>query len=360
MPVAGDYGFIFNFGKDYRTNYDILAHELAHGAFNLRHPFSPKSTYQLPRGSTDNLMDYGKPAQGTGLWKYQWDLIHNPEFVLLAHAEEEEEGALKGKNDYDKVINVIEMLRCGYNSDRKVQFQKDVFSWFNESATVRDFDGLYDNITYGYIYVQLNDDDELIKYPSDLELEEPDNILNSLLNLTRGEVLKLDFGGLFILVDKGNAEYLLNYLTPSKQEYELQQRQFVTSIKDLYDSKQYTRQRVLKILRTSSQCLYESLTKDQRISLLGFINDGSNIPEVAEKIVIDIIRTTPEEQIRLFLEDFSKTGLLAEYNEIMNDFGGDDNYTQFIFELLKLYLKEFSDDLDCFFSNNSMGPALCR
>jgi hypothetical protein len=39
---------------------------------------------------------------------------------------------------------------------------------------------------------------------------------------------------------------------------------------------------------------------------------------------------------------------VAEYNEIMNDFGGDDNYTQFIFELLKLYLKEFSDDLDCF------------
>jgi hypothetical protein len=95
MPVAGDHGFIFNFGEDYRTNYEILAHELAHGAFNLRHPFSPKSTYQLPRGSTDNLMDYGVPEQGTGLWKYQWDLIHNPENVLLAHAESEEEGAFE-------------------------------------------------------------------------------------------------------------------------------------------------------------------------------------------------------------------------------------------------------------------------
>jgi hypothetical protein len=61
MPVAGKRGFIFNFGEDYRKNHEILAHELAHGAFNLRHPFSPESTYQLPQGSTDNLMDYGVP-----------------------------------------------------------------------------------------------------------------------------------------------------------------------------------------------------------------------------------------------------------------------------------------------------------
>ncbi|WP_291857527.1 hypothetical protein [Marinilabilia sp.] len=35
MPVAGDYGFIFNFGEDYRKNYEILAHELAHVRVHL-------------------------------------------------------------------------------------------------------------------------------------------------------------------------------------------------------------------------------------------------------------------------------------------------------------------------------------
>ena len=37
-------------------------------------------------------MDYGEP-QGTKLWKYQWDLIHNPESILFAWTQGEEEGA---------------------------------------------------------------------------------------------------------------------------------------------------------------------------------------------------------------------------------------------------------------------------
>ncbi|WP_291857525.1 hypothetical protein [Marinilabilia sp.] len=39
-------------------------------------------------------MDYGVPEQGTELWKYQWDLIHDPEFVVLAWGQDESEGAL--------------------------------------------------------------------------------------------------------------------------------------------------------------------------------------------------------------------------------------------------------------------------
>jgi hypothetical protein len=38
-------------------------------------------------------MDYGVPEQGTELWKHQWDLIHNPENVLFAWTQGEEEGA---------------------------------------------------------------------------------------------------------------------------------------------------------------------------------------------------------------------------------------------------------------------------
>ena len=241
------------------------------------------------------------------------------------------------------------MLRCGYISDRKVKFQKDVISWFKESATVSDFDGLYDDNTYKYIYVQLSEDDELIEYPLELKVEEPGNILTPFLNWTRGEALKLDFGGLFILVDKDNAENLLSYLTPSSQEYAIQQRQFVSSIKDLFDKGQYTRQRVLDILRTSPQCLYESLTKEQRVVLLSLINTNSNIPESVENIVIDIIRTTPEDQIEYFFNNLYSTGLLAYFDRVMNNIGSsNDNYTRFIYELLKLYLARFSDNLDCF------------
>src|SRR5690554_4828447 len=87
MPLAGNFGFIFNFSA---SDFDLLAHELAHGAFNLRHTFSDKAQHYFPVQQTANLMDY---AGGTDLWKYQWDLIHNPEKILFSWAQSEEEGA---------------------------------------------------------------------------------------------------------------------------------------------------------------------------------------------------------------------------------------------------------------------------
>jgi len=86
MPLTGQYGFIFNFG----LNFNTLGHELAHGAFNLRHTFSDKAKYYLQQGSTKNLLDYSNSEE---TWKYQWDLIHNPETILLAFMQNEEEGA---------------------------------------------------------------------------------------------------------------------------------------------------------------------------------------------------------------------------------------------------------------------------
>ncbi|SKB91505.1 hypothetical protein SAMN03080601_01488 [Alkalitalea saponilacus] len=87
MPLAANYGFIFNFET---RDLDLLAHELAHGAFNLRHTFSDKAQHYLPQNQTRNLMDY---AGGVELWKYQWDLIHNPEKILFSWSQDESEGA---------------------------------------------------------------------------------------------------------------------------------------------------------------------------------------------------------------------------------------------------------------------------
>ncbi|MFT3737206.1 MAG: hypothetical protein QM786_00430 [Breznakibacter sp.] len=94
MPLTGNYGFIFNLG----SNVELLAHELAHGAFNLRHTFSSKSFWRekgaapvFPEKSTQNLLDY---AGGTELWKFQWDLIHDPETVWFNFLQREDEGEM--------------------------------------------------------------------------------------------------------------------------------------------------------------------------------------------------------------------------------------------------------------------------
>lgn len=53
MPLTRRYGFIAVSQLNART----LAHELGHGAFSLRHTFSPKNVEYLPLGTTSNLMD---------------------------------------------------------------------------------------------------------------------------------------------------------------------------------------------------------------------------------------------------------------------------------------------------------------
>lgn len=107
MPLAGNYGFIFNFG----TDLELLAHELAHGAFNLRHTFSDKAQYYFPQNQTANLLDY---AGGTELWKYQWDLIHNPEKILFSWAQDEEEGAMIATSDKDSINVSITKLNAEF------------------------------------------------------------------------------------------------------------------------------------------------------------------------------------------------------------------------------------------------------
>jgi hypothetical protein len=91
MPINGQCGFVFLNNVSAEGVARVAAHELGHGAFRLYHTFSSDNRYILPEGTTDNLMDYNG---GTALYKYQWDYIHDPQTLLFAWAEEEEEGAM--------------------------------------------------------------------------------------------------------------------------------------------------------------------------------------------------------------------------------------------------------------------------
>ncbi len=78
MPRNRPAGFVFTepHHGDAKEFLKTIAHELGHGAFNLKHTFGE---HPLPVGFTDNLMDY---SDGTALCKYQWDNIHQPPGVL--------------------------------------------------------------------------------------------------------------------------------------------------------------------------------------------------------------------------------------------------------------------------------------
>jgi hypothetical protein len=87
MPLQYQQGFIYDFGN---TQTNTIAHELAHGAFNLYHTFSNDgNNFVAAQGTTANLMDYNHGAE---LWKHQWQLIDDPKNLWFKAWQSEEEG----------------------------------------------------------------------------------------------------------------------------------------------------------------------------------------------------------------------------------------------------------------------------
>ncbi|GEM_PF-1095520 len=93
MPLQRQVGFIYD-----NPNLNIIAHELGHGAFNLRHTFS-SDNFIASEMSTQNLMDY---KGGIELWKHQWKLIQSPDKLLFSWAQDEQEGEMISTNDTTK------------------------------------------------------------------------------------------------------------------------------------------------------------------------------------------------------------------------------------------------------------------
>ncbi|MGO4773740.1 fibronectin type III domain-containing protein [Flavobacterium sp. W22_SRS_FK3] len=84
MPLGKQYAFVFNNG-----NLKTAAHELGHGIFGLKHPFSDESE----AGKTDLLMDYG---DGTLLSHNDWDIIHSGGWKFYGFQKSSSGGLLGG------------------------------------------------------------------------------------------------------------------------------------------------------------------------------------------------------------------------------------------------------------------------
>jgi hypothetical protein len=98
MPFKQQFGYIFT--EQATMLSQTIAHELGHGAFRLRHPFDE---FGLAKGTTDNLMDYGKD---TKLYKYQWDNVHNPE-AMVGWLQGDDESAYYTLQEVEKLLEEI-------------------------------------------------------------------------------------------------------------------------------------------------------------------------------------------------------------------------------------------------------------
>ncbi|MDD2278178.1 MAG: hypothetical protein PHD06_02910 [Bacteroidales bacterium] len=196
MPLRSSYGFL----TPQATTRDA-AHELGHGKFNLRHTFSPHNPIILDEGSTLNLMDY---STGNELFKYQWDLIHNPEggwFVF----EDEGEGAMVLVDTIEIIKTFIESVRdANMNKQDNIKFQ---YNGYYDSEEVLLGNGntyhirLFKSTSANTIPSEYVNKSEYIEVPFIV----PDSVAFE-FSTTIGEP------DLFVMVDGGNAEKLEKYM----------------------------------------------------------------------------------------------------------------------------------------------------
>lgn len=110
MPFKRQFGYIFTDKLNGTPLTKVIAHELSHGAFRLRHNFSE---FAITQGSTDNLMDY---SSGTKLKKYQWDNVHDPE-SMISWLKDDEESEYSLKDLVTLNLNNVEDKEAFFNNN---------------------------------------------------------------------------------------------------------------------------------------------------------------------------------------------------------------------------------------------------
>ena len=187
MPLKRQYGFVFNPNNAARA----IAHELGHGVFGLEHPFTE---YEIPQGSTDLLMDYGR---GTAFAHMDWQTIHAPGLQLyLFQGDEEGESSFDPTDPLARIIAALAdsgdlgLIKCKKCDDGR---------------EVQALDGYYRFTVFGQNYACLvatilNNDIEKLLAQNNLPTSAPSGIA-PYYNLIREE-----------LAGKDNALYLFDRL----------------------------------------------------------------------------------------------------------------------------------------------------
>ncbi len=134
-------------------------------------------------------MDY---TTGTDTWKYQWDLIHDPDNLLLAFLQDEEDGAmyksLEADYDYSNIGGHNEILQYLINNKRDEMISKleisEYFDYKDETTAAGIIeDVLGSAVVLDLIEAQIFLEEFYTCYFYEEVAEYNDEILNEVLNL---------------------------------------------------------------------------------------------------------------------------------------------------------------------------------
>ncbi len=322
MPVNSQYGFIFT--KASHTEEQIsraIAHELGHGAFHLWHTFSTENKYVASQGATTNLMDYSNNATSTDLYKYQWDYIHNPEFVVFRG--DDEEGEIK-IDKTELITEIIEKLRCCIATKRTMVVMNSPYTYVNAKHSLTN------------CYAECYFGDTHKRYQT-YEIKLP--YTKTTYNNTK---VKYDFGEFYFLVNEIDDLNFEKYLNNNNFDA---QREIISNL-----IQQGKTSEAIDALYNNSYCVYESLNINERNALITALSEKFIVGENYEDMIINLLRVSlaNEYDARKALEYLfkNKSELYETLSHAIDNFNGQANYSEFIKVMVDLYVKAYGADLE--------------
>lgn len=131
MPLKRQFGFVFTRGmqNNLEKQARVMAHELGHGIFGLKHTWDE---YKSPQGATDFLMDYG---EGTVLNHMDWKKIHAPG-IQIYWFQGDEEGENRINDGIDLLGNIITKVEYDVSKVRVVGIINDAYPFLRAGYKV--------------------------------------------------------------------------------------------------------------------------------------------------------------------------------------------------------------------------------
>jgi|GEM_PF-2704451 len=339
MPRSKQSGFIFS--DQHNSESAIartMAHELGHGAFNLHHTFMEEN-FSLPKNSTDNLMDY---AEGTKLYKYQWDMIRYPAVVMGVFEGDEE----AKYSDGEYFAKLLQQIRCAYALGQD-QIQLPVK--YRGSSGFALFD-------YGLPTPQAEINGLKLRsatWTAESNKEVITGIQRPTIDKSRG-LIKL--GNFSIVVSAAiynintgpsPVDHFIQYLFPKPEDVVSNfNKVWDNGLRNKVENNQSLSEEDIDRLKTIASCETRYLNTDSRYKIVKGILSYSTW-EYYEDLILDIIQSTPpgSQSKDLFDRINRDASLLDKLIVGMDNYGGEErNFDRLATEFLALFYRGYTNE----------------
>ena len=289
--------------------------------FRLYHTFSDKNDYIVPKGTTDNLMDYNN---GKELHKHQWDLVQDPQGMWFTGLIDEEEVAYYSESTDDTWTRNINKIACAtLNSIAKVSLD-DIAAGIKG---VFELEGI-GRIRFEIPEMDANKNDNLIDLKTMKTTEKTNYSDDSkYLEVVYKSVSKKYRVFFDVPIDK-KSDFLAIINSPSA-DY------FNNIIKEIPEKET---KEVYSILSKLSECSYRYISTANRIKYLKWLTGEINMNEDQEEIIIKLLKYT-NDKTALYNELYKKPLITAK----MLDKSNEKNTKIILNELVKLCNKAWKD-----------------